>query len=255
MITTTIAPTFLLPGQRQYSGPLPAAAQLSKATATIVTLIMTLLWAAAAAGAQAATHSCSTAGHSAGTHGYFASIEQAVAAAADRFNPYSIRDDREYMGVVLRHKHAAATTGFTYTVTAGDAGKDSITLKLLLPRDYEIVAFWHTHGAEHWSRKYFSDTDTRLAKRWGVPIYLADFSGILRVYQPGARTLSRNRANNLGLGRRNGYAIGRVVKHPHSGEVVRVSTRVVSGEALLAGGLFGPQAQQCGTERERADLV
>ncbi|TQV84094.1 DUF4329 domain-containing protein [Exilibacterium tricleocarpae] len=193
-------------------------------------------------------HSCSRDDHPVGFHGHFASIEQAVVAATNRFNPYSIREDREYMGAVLRHKHPGQGTGapaFTYTAAAGHAHQDRITLKLKIPSDYKIVAFWHTHGAEHWSRRYFSDVDTRLAKDWNLPFYLADFSGLLRVYKPGGRTLSHTQARRLGLGLRTGYAKGKIVTHPDNGEAIKVSTRIpAAGTTILAGGP-GALSAQC----------
>ncbi|MCG8669492.1 MAG: DUF4329 domain-containing protein, partial [Pseudomonadales bacterium] len=201
---------------------------------TLVTLGSVLLGAALASAeptqpAPDSGHSCARQDHPLGFHGHFASVEQAAAAAADRFNPYSIREDREYMGAILRHKHPASgkeEPAFTYTAAAGHAHHDRITIKVKLPGDYEIVAFWHTHGAEHWSRKYFSDTDTRLAKHWGVPFYLADFSGLLRVYKPDSRILSLNQARRLGLGSRRGFAKGQVVTHPQTGKAIKVSTRI-----------------------------
>jgi hypothetical protein len=140
----------------------------------------------------------------------FESELQAVQHASNLYNPASVREDREYMGVIFRH---SAHVGFLfgYTVGAGEAGHDTVSVRARIPPGSEIVAFWHTHGAGHWTRQYFSPTDTRLARDWGVPFYMAAADGQLRVYRPGRRTLSKRQAMMLGLGPMQGSSRGELI--------------------------------------------
>jgi len=147
-----------------------------------------------------------------------ASELDAVRAAADAFNPHSIRDDREFMGGILRHGGR-----FYYTVSLGHPGQDRVTARIPLPRHARIVAFWHTHGAEADDRRYFSDIDTELARAWGLPFYLADHTGELKVFTPGDATLSPVEARDRGLPERTGLATGRLVSNIH-GEPIRIRT-------------------------------
>lgn len=152
---------------------------------------------------------------------HFSSIVQAVIAASNQYNPVSIKEDREYMGAIL--KHSSLPADFIYTAGAGNKGQDNISVTIKKPKNYEIVAFWHTHGAAHWSRRYFSDVDTALADNWQLPFYLADYTGALSVYKPGARKISSAQARRLGLGSKRGYAKGnRVVVNK---KPVMVATR------------------------------
>lgn len=143
----------------------------------------------------------------------------AVVAAAERYNPVSIREDREFMGAVLR-----IGTGYSYTVGAGEPGRNRITVRISVPDGAEVVAFWHTHGARQNSNRYFSNVDTELVEAWQKPFYLADYTGSLKVIVPGGRTLSKLLAHRLGLPARNGYARGDVVIDAR-GEPVKIATR------------------------------
>ncbi len=134
----------------------------------------------------------------------------AVIAASNYFNPLSIQEDREYIGAILKHKRQGH---FIYTVSSGQSGEDTVSARIKVPADYEITAFWHTHGNHHWTRKYFSDLDTQLAKQWGLPFYMAEASGKLRVYNPDDPTLSSMRSRKMGLGAQSGYAKGRIVSY------------------------------------------
>lgn len=149
---------------------------------------------------------------------YFRSQQETAKAAADLYNPRSIRENREYIGVILEEDGL-----FRYTVASGDKGADKISIKVPI-RDWEnAVAFWHTHGDEKEHHQYFSDTDTALVKRFGKPFYLADYTGILKVFRPGDKKISRFRAARLGLPRRHGYAYGSRVRD-ESDQLVRVNT-------------------------------
>ena len=140
----------------------------------------------------------------------FLSERQAVEHASNLYNPASVREDREYMGVVFRQKIESEFL-FGYTVGAGGAGHDTVSVRARIPRGSELVAFWHTHGADHWTRQYFSQTDTELAREWGLPFYMAAADGHLRVYRPGQRTLSTRQAMMLGLGPMRGISRGELL--------------------------------------------
>jgi hypothetical protein len=150
---------------------------------------------------------------------WFATELDAVVAATNYYNPVSVRDDREFMGAVLRDGD-----GYQVTVSAGEPGRDAIRARIPIRPGVDIVAFWHTHGARAPSHEYFSAVDTRLVKRWQKPFYLADYTGVLKVMVPGGRTLSAIRARRLGLPARSGYAVGQVVRDA-SGNPVRIQNR------------------------------
>jgi len=134
----------------------------------------------------------------------------AVLDAVNLYNPVSVKNDVEYMGAVYRQV-LGGRARYGYTVGMGEPGQDAVTVSFRLPADSKLLAFWHTHGANHWSRNYFSDIDTKLANDWGVPFYLATPQGELRVFQPGDRVMGRLEARRLGLGEQRGYASGRVL--------------------------------------------
>ena len=151
-------------------------------------------------------------------HWYSSELE-AVVAAAGLYSAVSIREDREFMGAVLRDGDR-----YAFTVGAGAPGRDKITVKIRIPHGVDVVAFWHTHGARTRSNQYFSEVDTQLVKQWQKPFYLADYTGILKVMVPGGRTLSALRARRLGLPARAGFAAGQVV-NDSNGDPIRIVTR------------------------------
>lgn len=151
----------------------------------------------------------------------YLSLEEAVVAATDTHNPDSVARDVEYMGAILKHQGPSADFG--YTVTAGRAGRDEIRARILVPAGYEIVAFWHTHGGREQSRKYFSGVDIRLVDRWQLPLYLADYTGQLKVLEPGARRLSLLAARRSGLTGFGYYARGRLVRDS-AGDVLEIDS-------------------------------
>ena len=150
---------------------------------------------------------------------WFSTELAAVVAAASRYNPVSIREDREFMGGILYDGEC-----YAYTVGAGERGRDQITVKITVDDNVDVIAFWHTHGAKYAGNRYFSDVDTRLVEKWQRPLYLADYTGALKIIEPGDRTLSSLRARQLGLPARVGYAAGRVVKDAN-GNRARILTR------------------------------
>jgi len=150
---------------------------------------------------------------------WFGTELDAVVAASQRFNPQSIREDREFMGAILRQDDC-----YTFTVGAGEPGRDQITITIKIPTGARVVAFWHTHGARRDSNRYFSNVDTELVETWQKRFYLADHTGMLKVMAPGAPTPSRLLARRLGLPNRSGYARGKIVNDAR-GKPVRIATR------------------------------
>jgi len=153
----------------------------------------------------------------------YSSHIEAAAAASNRFNPLSIQEDREYVGIVL--KSQGDTPYFTYTISQGSAGANAVPLRIAVPQGFELAAFWHTHGAEHWSRVYFSNADTALAQKWGVPIYLANHVGSLQVFNPDSRTRSTAWAQRKGFGRIAGIAAGDKAR-AQSGQHFHIETQI-----------------------------
>ncbi|MEC8859037.1 MAG: DUF4329 domain-containing protein [Pseudomonadota bacterium] len=151
----------------------------------------------------------------------FTSETQAVIHAANIYNPVSVEEDREFMGIIFSETSNGITL-YGYTVGAGHAGHDQVTVTIQVPAGAQKVAFWHTHGAPHWTRNYFSTTDTKLAEQWQIPIYLAAPDGKLRLYEPGDSTLGWRRARQLGLAGEDGASSGKLVKAAGSSDPVRI---------------------------------
>ncbi len=150
----------------------------------------------------------------------------AVIAASAAVNARSIREDREFLGAVLRRGD-----DFHYSVVPGHAGADRIRARLTVPDGFELVALWHTHGAAAPERRYFSIVDANLVARTGKPLYLADYTGALRVLTPGAPRLSAIAARQLGLPGRSGFARGEQLRRL-DGEPVHIPTRTDSALAV-----------------------
>lgn len=149
----------------------------------------------------------------------FATELDAVIAASGAVNARSIREDREFLGAVLRRG-----TDFHYSVVPGHAGADRIRVRLAVPAGFELVALWHTHGAAAPGRQYFSRVDADLVAGTGKPLYLADHTGALRVLRPGAPRLSAGQARRLGLPGRPGFARGEQLRR-QDGDRVHIPTR------------------------------
>ena len=156
----------------------------------------------------------------------FESELAAVEAASNKFNPISIDEGREFMGSILRRVRSDGRFEYLYTVARGDRGADSVNMHLAVPYGLEVMAFWHTHGAAHYSRKYFSDTDSNLVRRMAVPFYLADHTGNLRVLRPGDFHMTVAQSNRLGLGASTGFAKGNSVYRNKKEKVMVATTRV-----------------------------
>ena len=136
----------------------------------------------------------------------FASINEAALVAAEIYNPVSIREDREFMGSILQLEGR-----YVFTVTAGARGEDVVSIRIPKRLWPSVVAFWHTHGSAAPHHRYFSDVDTALVNESGLPFYLADHTGDLKIYRPGDATLSPFEAVRLGLPLQYGFALGSLV--------------------------------------------
>lgn len=149
----------------------------------------------------------------------FLSEWEAATAAANFYNPLSISEDREYMGTIFKTEE-----GFQYTVTAGRKGASRINISMPSGDLDSVVAFWHTHGDADPTRRYFSDTDTETAIKFGRPFYLADYTGYLKVFTPGDKILSKVTADRLGLPAVRGFSTGKLVMDAQR-RAVRVATK------------------------------
>ena len=148
----------------------------------------------------------------------FTSEEAAVKAAADIYNPISIKEDREFIGAII-----LMAGKYYFTVTAGELHDDTVSLRVPGQLWAHVVAFRHTHGGEDYYRGYFSDVDTAMVNRYGKPFYLADHTGFLKVYQPGGRKLKKFMSIKLGLPGQNGFATGKKVRDSCN-QIIRVKT-------------------------------
>lgn len=144
--------------------------------------------------------------HTPNAAGCFENAIDAAVAAGTLYLEHSRTRDVEFMGAVLE-----TAQGYSYTVAAGEPSRDEITVTIRKPRSSRIVAFWHTHGSRHYSRKYFSDTDTSLVNSTSVPLFLMDPRGNLRVFRPGDKLLTALQSRRLGLGTHSGFARGSLV--------------------------------------------
>ncbi len=162
-------------------------------------------------------------GHDALAQQGFLSELEAVKAASDRFNPISIAEDTEFIGAILKRNGQ-----YFYSAQRGAPGRDQVSLHFRYPKTYDLVAFWHTHGAEAKERNYFSDFDTRVVEQTGKPFYLSDFSGELKVFKVGNKILNAWQALRKGLPRQSGFAEGEKVRD-RFGKLVMICTSLGQG--------------------------
>lgn len=130
----------------------------------------------------------------------------AVIAAMNEYNPLSVMEDREYMGVIMK-----SCGRFYYTVTPGKPGSSKASIKIQRWMLEKATALWHTHGAYSLEHKYFSDVDTSLANSLNRSFYLGDAEGNLRIYKPGGNLFSPIQRRQLGLPCNRGSAPGKTV--------------------------------------------
>jgi hypothetical protein len=91
-------------------------------------------------------------------------------------------DAHEHAGIIER---AADGTMLCANQTAGDA--DHVRFSARPTVGYTLVAIYHNHLGVPYN-EFFSDADTRVADKLGVPSFLMA-SGVMRVYTPGISKL------------------------------------------------------------------
>lgn len=116
----------------------------------------------------------------------FNSPEQAVAYASAIFNPASISDDFEIGGNIVK-----APDGYYFTFTLGDKETGTVSWPLTRPAGHENVALWHSHGAPVEASEYFSETDFKTMSQIGLPMYMVDGTGTVRVIDDPEEKLTR----------------------------------------------------------------
>lgn len=138
----------------------------------------------------------------------FSTVVAAVTHAVDSYNPKSVKSNREHVGGIL------ACSGGRYVYTHGRGRRNQAPVQFSIPQttDCKLAALWHTHGKKGPHKSMFSPSDTASANLIGRPIYMADHTGTIRVYEPGAPVIvsSRTRAGST-EGVLKGSAIGTVV--------------------------------------------
>jgi hypothetical protein len=137
-------------------------------------ILVFLLAAPAAFADRDATPDCETRAHT------YSSELAAIHALTTCYTVRSANEDREYFAAILR-----GADGFVFVVVVGHQHTDEVSLRFDRLPGEAFVALWHTHGADGVNRELFSPTDTALVKQVGVPFYLTDPKGRLRVFRPG----------------------------------------------------------------------
>ena len=142
---------------------------------------------------------CTTMPCPVGTNGPFATSDDAARAALKAANPQSIKDNREYAGLIYR-----GTDGkyyFTGPVQGTDQGANP--KKAPAPSGTQVVGDYHTHGPyatqdpvtgaavptndpskDVFNADNFSTQDKVDNKKQGYPGYLGTPSGTFRKYDP-----------------------------------------------------------------------
>ena len=112
----------------------------------------------------------------------FASLDEAVVEMSSTYNPPSIEQNREYIGIVAK----CSENKFKATVAEGRKKSPDVSFKLVVPEGCTLEAFWHTHARHSimHDKTKFSAADTNIAIQFGVPIYMVDPKGTLRVFKP-----------------------------------------------------------------------
>lgn len=107
----------------------------------------------------------------------FDTVEEAAAHAGAIFNGASVAEDFEVGGGILKDNDGK----FYFTFSLGERETGAVSFNIVRPAGHKTVATWHTHGNESDTREFFSETDMKTAKDLGVPFYMVDFTGTLRV--------------------------------------------------------------------------
>jgi hypothetical protein len=108
---------------------------------------------------------------------------QAAAISAMRaHNRTSIKTNKEALGLIVKTKDGR------YRAVGGivpGKPKNKNDAKLRYHKGETPVALWHTHGAAMDGADIFSDGDVSTVKQFGMPLYLANPDGDMRVLKPG----------------------------------------------------------------------
>ena len=141
----------------------------------------------------------------------FTSVDAAVLHAVLNYNEDSIATNREHVGGVLKCRDGR----FIYTQGHGRHNQAPVQFAITQTKTCRVVALWHTHGKFGHHKSMFSPSDTQSANQMDKPIYMADHTGTIRVYEPGAPLImsSKTRAGSF-QGILRGSAIGVVVFDP-----------------------------------------
>lgn len=150
----------------------------------------------------------------------YESVIDAVVEATNRYNPDSIAHNREHVGGVLGCNDGRVL--FTH----GVGRPDQVPVSFSVPQtsNCRLEALWHTHGARDDFKTMFSAADTNSSNALGRPIYMADHTGALRVFEPGSKTSGRQQRNRRSIVRLDeGVAAGKIVKD-RRGKRIKIRT-------------------------------
>ncbi len=109
----------------------------------------------------------------------FESQMAAVKTLSECYLARSVREDREFIAALY-----ATDNGIMVRIADGEPRAGKATIGIPRHKLDDLIAFWHTHGAPGPGRNLFSPQDTAIAHHFGVPFYLSDPGGVIRVYRP-----------------------------------------------------------------------
>ncbi|MGK0470948.1 MAG: hypothetical protein ACJAR0_001420 [Candidatus Azotimanducaceae bacterium] len=112
----------------------------------------------------------------------FENMDQAGLHALLQYNTDSIAANREYVGGVLKCEDCR----YIYTHGHGRRHQAPVQFSFSQTKQCRIAALWHTHGTAGHHKSMFSPSDTHSANQIDKPIYMADHTGTIRVYEPGS---------------------------------------------------------------------
>jgi RHS repeat-associated protein len=118
----------------------------------------------------------------------YLSRRDAGSAALRDINGRSIRENREYAGIIYKNSDG------TYSYTPPRKGDEHKSNTGIAPIGNEVVGDYHTHGAEspEYDDENFSKTDKNGNESDGIAGYLATPSGKILEFDPNSRDYPRN---------------------------------------------------------------
>ena len=114
----------------------------------------------------------------------FGTEVDAVTEASNKYNPLSIKENAEYFGAVYKCGNT-----FDYTVDKVSSMQDKWTMRVKLPKNCPLTSVWHTHGDKTYNHKFFGPGDISTAINRNIPVYLADYTGELKVFKKGDKVI------------------------------------------------------------------